>query len=135
MAGFIGKMSTVEFQKSWDYLRETVAQVMMVKMGLDDSSIIKHITYFLVIFMICIPLFLLMIALWDQSSSFVSVTQSFFIGATGVFASNRTDKGHDEINASKSAGTSVGTEKELDNGSKQDRLTKKIDNIISRFMT
>ena len=131
-----GKMTTEEFQNAWEYLRETVAQVMMVKLGLDDSSIIKHITYFLLCFSICIPLFLLMIALWDQSSSFVSVTQSFFIGATGVFASNRTDEDHKVVTESKSAGSRAGTEKEIKKGSSnQDRLTKRIDNVISRFMS
>ena len=77
-----------------------------------------------------------MIALWDQSSSFVSVTQSFFIGATGVFASNRTDEDHKVVTESKSAGSRAGTEKEIKKGSSnQDRLTKRIDNVISRFMS
>ena len=123
-----GVMTTEEFYTSWEYLRETVAEVMMIKLGLDDSSIIKHVGYFLLCFAICIPLFLMMIALWDQSSSFVSVTQSFFIGATGVFASNRTDKSHDVVKESKASAEKASEKKD-------NMLTRRIDNIISRFMT
>jgi len=124
-------MTTEEFQNAWEYLRSTVANVMMVKLGLDDSAIIKHVLYFLLCFGICIPLFLLMIALWDQSTSFVSVTQSLFIGITGAVASNRSPNGaHTDIERSQKQGSDAKV-----NAETQDKVTRRVDNVISRFMS
>lgn len=60
--------------------------------GLDDPSIMRNVGLLLAFFAINIPLFILMIGLWETSNSFVSVIHSLFIGLTGVFANRKKAK-------------------------------------------
>jgi hypothetical protein len=74
--------------------------------------------------MVFIPLFLLMIALWDQSSSIVAVTQTLFIGCTGTVIHNKSgNKLHDDVQQSQKKGGSC------------EKVNKKVDSVISRFIS
>ena len=70
----------------------------MKRLGLDDGTVFRVITSLLLFFAICVPLFIMMIGLWSNSSSFANVIHSFFFASLGIYT-NRT-----RINAADSEG-------------------------------
>lgn len=87
-----GTIDMAEFEMAWQYLKEDVCDKMIRQLGLADGDIFRNVAALLLLFVICIPLFLMMIALWDNSSSFVSVIHSLFVGSTGIFANSKKAK-------------------------------------------
>lgn len=87
-----GTITMDEFEASWSYLKDGVVVTLIKRLGLDDSDILRNVAILLGLFLVLIPLFLAMIALWDNNSSFVSVVHSLFIGATGIMANGKKAK-------------------------------------------
>jgi hypothetical protein len=90
-----GFISAAEFEQGWKYVFAYIENGLLVQLGLDEASIMQAILWVLAFFAICIPMFLLMIGLWSNTSSFVSVTQSLFIGVTGLVASSQKQTAED----------------------------------------
>jgi hypothetical protein len=90
-----GFVSAAEFEHGWKYVYSYIENGLLIQLGLDEASILRAILWMLAFFAICIPMFLLMIGLWSNTSSFVSVTQSFFIGLTGLVSSTRKQSSED----------------------------------------
>jgi hypothetical protein len=84
-----GFISAADFEQGWKYVYTYIENGLLMQLGLDEASIVQAILWVLAFFTICIPMFLLMIGLWSNTSSFVTVTQSFFIGVTGLVASSK----------------------------------------------
>lgn len=87
-----GSISMDEFEQAWSYLKDGVVLTLIKRLGLDDGDILRNVAILLGFFCMCIPLFLAMIALWDNTTSFVSVIHSLFIGATGILANGKKAK-------------------------------------------
>lgn len=87
-----GTIALDEFQAAWTYLKDGVVVTLLKRLGLDDGDILWNVATLLGFFLICIPLFLAMISLWDNTTSFVSVIHSLFIGATGILANGKKAK-------------------------------------------
>ena len=104
-----GSIGLEEFEVAWAYLKDNVTDSMISRLGLDDPSILRNVGLLLVFFAINIPLFLLMIGLWETSNSFVSVVHSLFIGLTGILANRKKAK------ADAGGGVVTGMDEEIDN--------------------
>jgi hypothetical protein len=90
-----GCVSAAEFEQGWKYVYTYIENGLLMQLGLDEASILRALLWVLAFFLICIPMFLLMIGLWSNTSSFVSVTQSFFIGLTGFAATTKKQSAED----------------------------------------
>jgi hypothetical protein len=90
-----GCVSAAEFEQGWKYVYAYIENGLLMQLGLDEASILQSILWVLAFFLICFPMFLLMIGLWSNTSSFVSVTQSIFIGVTGLVTSSKKQPSED----------------------------------------
>ena len=79
-----GDILADEFQNAWSYLKDDLAEQMLVKMGLDQKTILRRIASILTFFALLIPFFFLLMAIWNNSSSFISVIYSLFLSGAGV---------------------------------------------------
>lgn len=84
-----GSIEQGEFKVAWDYLKEKVSDMLIRRLGLDDGAVFAVVCSVLAFFAVCIPLFLLMVGLWSNQSSFVNVIHSFFFSAVGLFANRK----------------------------------------------
>lgn len=78
------QMDNSEFEAAWTYLKEDLVEALLAKNFLDDAAILKVLAGIVVFFALFFPFFFLAIALWQNTSSFVSVVHSMFISGLGA---------------------------------------------------
>jgi hypothetical protein len=102
-----GAIEESEFEVAWNYLKDNCADTLVQRLGLDDGAIFRAVLTVITFFVISIPLFIAMIALWGNNNSFVNVIHSFFVGTLGIFANRKK--------ASEGAGTNTKMKSTIDN--------------------
>ena len=84
-----GVIEEYEFEVAWNYLKDNCNDTLVRRLGLDDGAVFGVVLKIIGFFCLSIPLFIVMIALWGNNSSFVNVIHSFFIGTVGLFAGRK----------------------------------------------